>query len=71
MGTVTIAMPAAKHVAAKARFNVMATMTAAFGVGQIAGPLVSNALVAHTHSFDLPLLFAGGALVIGALACLI
>jgi hypothetical protein len=71
MGTATIAMPAARRAAARTRFNVMATMTAAYGVGQIAGPLVSNALVAHTHSFDQPLLFAGGALVVGALACLV
>jgi hypothetical protein len=71
MGTVTIAMPAAKHMAVKTRFNVMATMTAAYGVGQIAGPLVSNALIAHTHSFDQPLLCAGGALVVGAFVCLI
>jgi fucose permease len=60
-------MPAAKHMAAQTRINAMATMAAAYGVGQIAGPLVSNALVAHTHSFDRPLLSAGGALVIGAL----
>jgi MFS family permease len=69
VGTVTIAMPAAKRVADKIRFNIMATMTAAYGVGQIVGPLVSNALFSHTHSFNQPLIAAGAALVVAALAC--
>jgi hypothetical protein len=52
------------------RFNIMATMTAAYGVGQILGPLVSTALFARTHSFDQPLIAAGVALIAAAaLAC--
>jgi MFS family permease len=70
VGTVTIVMPAAKEVAHTVKFNLMATLTAAYGVGQIAGPLLSDRLVAHTHSFDQPLFAAGAALVAGASICL-
>jgi MFS family permease len=71
VGVVTIVMPAAKSIGAGARFNMMAAMTAAYGVGQIVGPLVSNALIASTHSSAPPLLAAGGGLVIAALICTI
>ncbi|HVE06288.1 MAG TPA: YbfB/YjiJ family MFS transporter [Paraburkholderia sp.] len=67
VGTVTIAMPAARRVARTVRFNIMATMTAAYGVGQIVGPLVSGALFARTHSFDQPLVAAGAGLAVAAL----
>lgn len=67
VGTVTIAMHAAKRVADSVRFNILALLTAAYGLGQIIGPLVSGALFARTQSFDLPLLVAGAALL---LACL-
>ena len=66
VGTVTIVMPAAKQVAHTIRFNLMAALTAAYGVGQILGPLLSDRLVAYTHSFDQPLLAAGAALVAAA-----
>jgi MFS family permease len=70
VGTVTIAMPVARRIASTVRFNIMATMTAAYGVGQILGPLVSTALFARTHSFEEPLLAAGAALIAAAvLAC--
>ena len=45
MGTVTIAAPAARRLAHKVRFNLFAVMTAAYGVGQIVGPLASTALM--------------------------
>jgi MFS family permease len=70
VGTVTIAMPVARQIASTVRFNIMATMTAAYGVGQILGPLVSTALFARTHSFEQPLIAAGVALIAAAaLAC--
>ena len=71
VGTVTIAMPAAKRIAAGVRFNMMAAMTAAYGVGQIAGPLVSSALLKNTNSSGPPLLAAGGGLVIATLGCMV
>jgi hypothetical protein len=69
MGTVTIAMPAARRVAAKVRFNMLAIMTAAHGIGQVIGPLVANALYARTGSFDLPLELAALALMFAACLC--
>lgn len=70
MGTVTIAMPAAKRVASSVKFNVTATMTAAYGAGQIVGPLVSTTLFTRTHSFNQPLAAATAALIVAAIACL-
>lgn len=69
VGTVTIAMPAAKRVAHRVKFNLLAIMTAAYGVGQIAGPLVSDALMAHSHSFSGPLAAAAVALLASTAAC--
>ncbi|MGO4325993.1 YbfB/YjiJ family MFS transporter [Cupriavidus sp. 2TAF22] len=63
VGTVTIAMPAAKRVAHAVKFNLLAAMTATYGVGQVAGPLVADALMAHSHSFAGPLAAAAAALL--------
>jgi MFS family permease len=66
VGTVTIAMPAGKRLAHRINFNILASMTAAYGAGQIAGPLVASALLTRTHSFALSLICAASALVAGA-----
>lgn len=66
VGTVTIAMPAARRVAHAVRFNMLAVMTAVYGVGQIIGPLVANAILALTQSFSASLLAAGAALLVAA-----
>lgn len=71
MGTVTIAMPAARAAAGQVRFNILAAMTALYGVGQIVGPLVASALRGLTGSFLPALGAAASALVIGALCCLV
>ena len=70
MGTVTIAMPAARAVASQVRFNMLAAMTALYGVGQIAGPLAASALHGMTGSFIPALGAAASALLVGALCCL-
>ncbi|WP_448785036.1 YbfB/YjiJ family MFS transporter [Brucella intermedia] len=69
MGTVTIAMPAARKLAAKVRFNMLAIMTASYGVGQIVGPLMANALYARTASFDASLVIAAAALLLAGALC--
>ncbi|WP_222129955.1 YbfB/YjiJ family MFS transporter [Bordetella genomosp. 13] len=69
-GTVTIAMPAARHVAGQVPFNLVAAMTAAYGVGQIAGPLASGWLYGLGHGFDPALAAASAALVLGAALCM-
>ncbi|MFC7516480.1 YbfB/YjiJ family MFS transporter [Herbaspirillum sp. GCM10030257] len=66
MGTVTIAMPAARHLATVVSFNIFAVMTAAYGIGQIIGPLLSDALYRHTQTFDAALWVACGALLLAA-----
>jgi len=66
MGTVTIAMPAARKVATEVRFNILAIMTASYGVGQIIGPLIAGALYGTTQSFDASLALAATALLIAA-----
>lgn len=70
MGTVTIAMPAARRLAAKVRFNMLAIMTASYGVGQIIGPLMASAVYTRTQSFDASLLIAALALVVAGGLCL-
>lgn len=69
MGTVTIAMPAARKLAAKVRFNMLAIMTASYGIGQIVGPLMANALYARTTSFDASLVIATVALLLAGALC--
>ncbi|ANG99495.1 sugar transporter [Brucella pseudogrignonensis] len=69
MGTVTIAMPAARQIAAQVRFNMLAIMTAAYGTGQIIGPLVAGAVYGQTQSFDASLLIASGSLLVAAGMC--
>jgi MFS family permease len=70
MGTVTIAMPAARHAAATVRFNMLAVMTASYGVGQIIGPLIASWLYARTASFDASLFIAAATLVVAAAMCI-
>lgn len=71
VGTVTIVMLAARGVAAGLNFNILAAVTASYGVGQIIGPLVAAALFARNQSFDDPLLAAAAALGVGTVLCLV
>jgi hypothetical protein len=71
VGTVTIAMPAGKRLAHKIQFNILASMTAAYGGGQIAGPLVAGVLLMYTNSFASSLASAAVALLVGALMSLL
>lgn len=69
VGTTTIALSAARHVAHRVNFNLVAVLTAAYGIGQIAGPLASTVLMGHSHSFTWPLVSAAGALLAATLFC--
>ncbi|MGO4816757.1 YbfB/YjiJ family MFS transporter, partial [Cupriavidus sp. 2MCAB6] len=51
------------------RFNMLALMTASFGIGQIIGPLMANAIYARTQAFDISLSIAAASLVAGAVLC--
>lgn len=70
MGTVVIVFPAARRVTETVRFNLFAVMTAAYGVGQIIGPLIANYLYLNWQSFDGALVIAAAALALGAAGCL-
>ncbi|MBV8271540.1 MAG: YbfB/YjiJ family MFS transporter [Cupriavidus sp.] len=69
VGTVTIAVPAARHAARSVRFNLVAAMTAAYGVGQIVGPLMASALMSHGGSFNGAMEIASAALLFAAAIC--
>ncbi|MGR3806585.1 YbfB/YjiJ family MFS transporter [Pasteurella testudinis] len=71
MGTVTIAMPAARALAAKVSFNMLAVMTAVYGIGQIAGPLAADALYQRSGTFSGALIFAAAALWLATALCLL
>jgi MFS family permease len=70
MGTTTIAMLAARRVAHTMRMSILAVMTACFGIGQIVGPLVANAMYAPHHSFSGSLETAAAALAVAGLFCI-
>ncbi|MDO5639745.1 MAG: YbfB/YjiJ family MFS transporter [Neisseria sp.] len=70
MGTVTIAMPAARLLNARVGFNMLAVMTAVYGVGQIVGPLIANAIFDYSGSFAGSLVFAAAALWLATVLCL-
>ena len=69
MGTVTIALPEARRLAGAVSFNMIAAMTAVYGIGQIAGPLIAGEFYSLAGSFNPSLiaaalcLFAAGMLV--------
>ncbi|MEC5345280.1 YbfB/YjiJ family MFS transporter [Brenneria populi] len=62
MGTVTIALPEARRLADVVSFNMIAVMTAVYGIGQIAGPLIAGTLYSWTGSFNPSLIAAALAL---------
>ncbi|UOO82611.1 YbfB/YjiJ family MFS transporter [Uruburuella testudinis] len=69
MGTVTIAMPAARQLSTHVNFNMLAVMTAAYGIGQIVGPIAANAIFDYSGSFAGSLVFAAVALWVAAVLC--
>ncbi|MWV14445.1 YbfB/YjiJ family MFS transporter [Pseudomonas sp. L-22-4S-12] len=71
MGTVTIAMPAARAWAAQVSYNLLASMTAAYGAGQIAGPLVAAGLLQLDRGLAPALFAAAATLGLGATLCLL
>lgn len=70
MGTVTIALPEARRLAGAVSFNIIAAMTAVYGVGQIAGPLIAGELYSLTGSFNPSLIAAAVCLLAAGLLVL-
>ncbi len=66
MGSTALGLTAARHLAAQPR-HALARMTAAFGLGQMAGPLFAGLVADRTGSFLIPSLVAAGGLVAAAM----
>lgn len=66
MGTVTIALPEARRLNQRVKFNMIAAMTATYGIGQIIGPFVAGTLHNLTGSFNPSLLAAAASLCLAA-----
>lgn len=66
MGTVTSAMPAAKKISHTIKFNLVAMMTAAYGLGQIIGPLLASRLYSQSGTFSSSLVVAAIGLLLSA-----
>ncbi|WP_258167756.1 YbfB/YjiJ family MFS transporter [Paraburkholderia sp. BL21I4N1] len=60
------AMREARHLRGDHAAGLMGYATAAYGIGQIIGPLVAAPIAGHTGSFSLALWLAAGALLLGA-----
>jgi MFS family permease len=60
------AMREARRLRGEAAAGLMGYATAAYGLGQIAGPLVAAPIAAHTGSFSIALWIAAAALGLGA-----
>ena len=66
MGSTALGLTAARHYAAQPR-HALARMTAAFGLGQMIGPLFAGLVAQRAGGFLIPSLTAAGALVVAAL----
>ena len=66
MGITALGFTAARALAPEQGRRSSALMTAGFGVGQIAGPLVAGRLLDATGSFAVPSTIAAVALVMAA-----
>jgi hypothetical protein len=69
VGTAAISISSARLVASRLSFNILAVMTAGYGIGQILGPLVSDYLFHRTGGFDAPLWAAGVVLGVAVAIC--
>ncbi|MCB1882654.1 MAG: YbfB/YjiJ family MFS transporter [Geminicoccaceae bacterium] len=66
MGVTALGLAEARRLAPANAARALAGMTAAFGVGQIVGPLVAGTLAGRTGGYTAPSLLAASALVLAA-----
>lgn len=67
IGIVTLAFTLGRQLSGGAAAKVVGALTAAYGLGQILGPLPAGIAVERTGSFDAALIGAAAAVVLGAL----
>jgi MFS family permease len=70
MGITALGFAAARDLGPQHQRRSFALITAGFGLGQIAGPIVAGVLLDRTHSFAAPSLLAAGAVAIAAAVAL-
>jgi MFS family permease len=68
MAPTALGIQAARQLAPLSTRRVFAIMTAAFGLGQIIGPIVAGMLAEWSGSFFVPSMLAAGVLVLSAVA---
>ncbi len=66
IGITALGFAAARGLGAQHQRRSFALITAGFGLGQIAGPIVAGVLLDRTHSFAAPSLLAAGAVAVAA-----
>lgn len=71
MGITALGFAAAREIAPDRQRQSFALITAAFGVGQIAGPVIAGVLLDRTGSFAPPSLIAAAALGVGSALAII
>jgi hypothetical protein len=71
MGITALGLIRARHLSSGDPRRTLAVMTAAFGLGQIVGPVFAGLVYDATDTFLVPSLTAVGALLVGALLAMI
>lgn len=71
MGIVTLTMSLGQRLAPQQSTRVLGLLTAAYGTGQIIGPLPAGVLAEQTASFTLPLIGAAGVVTAGGVLLII
>jgi MFS family permease len=71
MGIVALAMSLGQRLAPRQSARVLGLLTAAYGTGQIIGPLLAGVIATRTASFTLPLLLAAGVVAAGGVLLII
>jgi predicted MFS family arabinose efflux permease len=71
MGIVALAMSLGQRLAPERSARVLGLLTAAYGTGQMIGPLLGGFIAAHTASFTLPLVLAGAVVAIGGVLLIV
>ena len=71
MGITALGLIRARHLSLGDPRRTLAVMTAAFGLGQIVGPVFAGVIYDATGTFLVPSLTAVGALIVGALLAMV